>query len=166
MHQRQELDSLNSKKKLMHNFKKCNMSISIYIMKIKMLSDKLQATRCEKSKEEKLMTILNILDENFDNAYLTIIEKMLSKHVIIDDVKALLHNNESILERRKVLINSMLLPSANISVKSSASLFLIMDRRCTITIQVLQMQQLSLDGNSQYSPYQPNNNSYIYFPQN
>lgn len=135
-------------------------------MKIKMLSDKLQATRCEKSKEEKLMTILNILDENFDNAYLTIIEKMLSKHVIIDDVKALLHNNESILERRKVLINSMLLPSANISVKSSASLFLIMDRRCTITIQVLQMQQLSLDGNSQYSPYQPNNNSYIYFPQN
>lgn len=69
MHQRQELDSLNSKKKLMHNFKKCNMSISIYIMKIKMLSDKLQATRCAKSKEEKLMTILNILDENFDNAY-------------------------------------------------------------------------------------------------
>lgn len=91
---------------------------------------------------------------------------MLSKHVIIDDANALLHSNESILERRKVLINSMLLPSANISVKSSTSLFLIMDRRCTITVQVLQRQQLSLDGNSQYSPYQPNNNSYIYFPQN
>lgn len=58
------------------------------------------------------MYVLSELDENFDNVFSTIINKILTQKITIDDAKAL-------LGRRTTYI--LPLPSVNMSVKDSDS---------------------------------------------
>lgn len=55
------------------------------------------------SKDEKLMTVLSGLDEHYDSVFSTLIERMLSEQITIDDANALLLTHESRLQRRKVV---------------------------------------------------------------
>lgn len=58
----------------MKNLKKGNTSIFEYVLKTKVLSDELQIVGWSMS-EEKLMSFLSGLNEQFDNMFSTIIEK-------------------------------------------------------------------------------------------
>lgn len=49
----------------------------------------------------KLISVLVGLDKLYDNVFFTLIERMISKIVIIDDAKTLLINHECRLERKK-----------------------------------------------------------------
>lgn len=66
------------------------------------------------------MFVHNGIHENFDNVFYTIIEKMITEKVIIDDVKTLLLKHESRLERRQTSVISPLL-SVNLSIIDSGS---------------------------------------------
>lgn len=68
------------------------------------------------------MFVLSGLDENFDNVFSTIIQKMLTEKVTIDYAKALVIIHESSLERRREISLSPL-PSVKLSVKYSTSSF-------------------------------------------
>lgn len=62
-------------KKELQKFKKGNLSIVDYILKVKTLLDELTIIGCGVSDGEKFMYVLSSLDENFHNVYLTIIER-------------------------------------------------------------------------------------------
>lgn len=64
------------------------MSISGYLLKIKLLDNKLERTGCGLSEEEKLMSALGGLDESYDNVFSTLIERMLTEIITVDDAKA------------------------------------------------------------------------------
>lgn len=102
-------------KKELQNFKKCGLSIGDYVLKIKTLFDELAFIGYAISDNVKLMFILSHLDENFDNVFSTIIEKMLTKKFIIGNAKALLLNHENRLERRKTSVNLTLKNSRSFS---------------------------------------------------
>lgn len=70
--------------------KKGGLGVTEYVRKNKMLTDELQSVGYPIFEEEALMYMLGGLDENFDNVFSTMIEKMLSEKVTIDDIKALL----------------------------------------------------------------------------
>lgn len=82
----------------LQGLKKKNMSVNEYVLKVKVLTDKLQSAGCPKIEEEILTYALGRLDENFD-VFATTIEKMLSEVVTLDDVKYLLLIHESRLAR-------------------------------------------------------------------
>lgn len=76
--------------------------VSEYVLKIKTLGNELESTKCLIIEENKLIYVLRWLDENFDSISVTATDKILNEHVIIDYMKALLLNHESILESRRV----------------------------------------------------------------
>lgn len=61
------------------------------------------------------MYVLRGLDESFDNIFPTIIEKIISERIIIDDAKTLLLNHESKIKRRRQA-KIYPVPSFNLSV--------------------------------------------------
>lgn len=62
------------------------------------------------------MEVISGLDEAFNSVFSSLAEKMVSKNVTLDDVKALLLRHKSRLEGRNIIHGSSL-PYVNISLK-------------------------------------------------
>lgn len=74
-------------KEELQNLRKRGLSISEYLLKIKMLTNYLISAGCPISEEKKLMYMLGGLGEDYNNVLSTIIEKMLGEKITIDDAK-------------------------------------------------------------------------------
>lgn len=102
----------------MKGLKKANLSINDYILNIKLLIYELQEAECGVSEEEKLMSVLGVLDENYDNVFSTLTGRMMNETIITYDAKAFLQIHGCKIECRKIIQISSL-PSVNLSVKNS-----------------------------------------------
>lgn len=74
--------------KELQNFKKRDIKVNYYVLKIKVLCDELDAAGY--IDEEKLMYVLGDLDETLDSVFSTLIERMLIEKISIDGTKVLL----------------------------------------------------------------------------
>lgn len=61
-------------KEELQNFKKRNFIVNDYILKINVLYDELESIRWNVTEEEKLMYVLDGLDDTFDSVLSTLIE--------------------------------------------------------------------------------------------
>lgn len=88
------------------------------MLKIKLLIDELEAAGCELNEEQKLVTVLRVLDKNYNNVFSTLIERMLNESLTLDGVKAQLLSHECRLAIRKAIEISPL-PTINVTVSKN-----------------------------------------------
>lgn len=86
---------------------KGGLTIADYMLKIKFLFDKLEVVDCALTEEQKVMTILGGLDEQYYSDELEAIDcafivRMMYEKVKVEDAKALLLSQENRIERRKI----------------------------------------------------------------
>lgn len=86
--------------------------------------------------------MLSGLNENFDNVFSIVIENMLTKKDVINDVKALLLSHENHLEGKKI-VNLCSLFSITISVKVDSSS--VQDSQSLVPETHQLMNQLGID---------------------
>lgn len=83
------------------------------------------------------MNILGGLDEFHDNVFSTLIERMLSESITIDDEEELLLSHECRLKRRNIIVTS---PLPLINLKNQP---LLMNPKCLIKSQLIHLVQIN-----------------------
>lgn len=104
-------------KEKLQGLKKRRLFVNEYMLKVKLLTDDLEAIDYGISEEEKLISVLGGLDENYDSVFSIITEHMIHEKITADDAKSLLQIHKCRLERRRVFIVTQF-PFVDISVKN------------------------------------------------